>query len=120
MKSPVYATPRARVLLDDACADADRKTGLIFGEYDVRHALRTAANQAGFDGVRRKHLSPHDFRHAAITHAQEVSENIAGAAYMVGHKRKATTANYTHRRSTHGLAILEARFARYYTPNYTP
>ena len=112
-------TPRARALLDDACADAERRTGLIFGQYDVRRALRTAAKKAGFDGERRKHLSPHDFRHAAITHAQEVSQNIAGAAYMAGHKRTATTANYTHPRYTHGLAILEARFGDT-TPRTTP
>jgi site-specific recombinase XerC len=100
-------TPRAQALLDDACP---KDAGLIFGVYDYRRTLRTAAKKAGIDAARRKHLSAHDFRHAAITHSQEVSQNIAGASYMAGHKRTATTAAYTHPKYAAGRAILEARF----------
>ena len=45
-----------------------------------------------------------------VTHAQEVSQNIAGAAYMAGHKRTATTAAYTHPNYAAGVEILGARF----------
>jgi len=99
-------TPRARALLDDACPEK----GLIFGEYDYRRTLRAAAKKVGVDEERCKHLSAHDIRHAAVTHAQEVSQNIAGAAYMAGHRRTATTAAYTHPNYAAGLAILGARF----------
>ncbi|MBT8468287.1 MAG: site-specific integrase [Deltaproteobacteria bacterium] len=99
-------TPRARALLDDACPDK----GLIFGQYDYRRTLRAAARKVGIDPQRCKHLSAHDIRHAAVTHAQEVSQNIAGAAYMAGHKRTATTAAYTHPSYASGLAVLGARF----------
>ena len=99
-------TPRARALLDDACPEK----GLLFGEYDYRRTLRTAAKKVGIETARRKHLSAHDIRHAAVTHAQEVSQNIAGVSYMAGHKRTATTAAYTHPNYAAGLAILGARF----------
>jgi len=99
-------TRRARALLDDACPEK----GLIFGEYDYRRTLRAAAKKAGVDPQRCKHLSAHDIRHAAVTHAQEMSQNIAGAAYMAGHKRTATTAAYTHPNYASGLAVLGARF----------
>jgi integrase len=99
-------TPRARALLDDACPEK----GLIFGEYDYRRTLRAAAKKVGVEKERCKHLSAHDIRHAAVTHAQEVSQNIAGAAYMAGHKRTATTAAYTHPNYAAGLEILGARF----------
>ena len=39
-----------------------------------------------------------------------MSQNIAGASYMAGHKRTATTAAYTHPKYAAGRAILEARF----------
>jgi hypothetical protein len=56
------------------------------------------------------HGSAHEIRHAAVTHPQEVSQNIAGAAYVAGHKRTATTAAYTHPNYAAGLAVLGARF----------
>ncbi len=39
-----------------------------------------------------------------------MSQNIAGAAYMAGHKRTATTAAYTHPNYAAGVEILGARF----------
>ena len=83
---------------------------MIFGEYDPRSALRTAAKKAGIDGLRLKHLSAHDIRHAAVTHGQECSHNLAGVAYLAGHKRTATTAAYTHPGYRAAREVLEARF----------
>ncbi|MBW2222848.1 MAG: site-specific integrase [Deltaproteobacteria bacterium] len=60
--------------------------------------------------LRNDNLSAHDIRHAAVTHAQEVSQNIAGAAYMAGHKRTATTAAYTHPNYAAGLAMRDSVF----------
>jgi len=108
-------TPRSQALLDEACPDK----GLIFGVYDYRRALRAAAKNAGIEEARRKHLSAHDIRHAAVTHAQEVSQNIAGAAYMAGHKRTATTAAYTHPNYAAGVAIQSARFGFLHTDLHT-
>jgi len=84
--------------------------GLLFGRYDYRRTLRTAAKTAGLAADKRKYLSAHDVRHAAVTHAQEVSQNIAGAAYMAGHRRTATTAAYTHPNYAAGVATQHARF----------
>ena len=93
-------------LLDDTCSEKR----LLFGRYDYRRTLRTAAKTAGLPADKRKHLSAHDIRHAAVTHVQEVSQNIAGAAYMAGHRRTATTNAYTEPNYAAGLAILGARF----------
>ena len=60
-----------------------------------------------------------DIRHAAVTHAQEVSQNITGAAYMAGHRRTATTAAYTHPNYAAGLAIQRARFGFRHTKRHT-
>ena len=108
-------TARSTALLDDACPEK----GLLFGRYDYRRTLRTAARRAGLAPDKRKHLSAHDIRHAAVTHAQEVSQNIAGAAYMAGHRRTATTAAYTHPNYSAGLAIQRARFGFRHTKRYT-
>jgi len=108
-------TARSRALLDDTCPEK----GLLFGRYDYRRTLRTAAKTAGLPADKRKHLSAHDIRHAAVTHAQEVSQNIAGAAYMAGHRRTATTAAYTHPNYAAGLAIQHARFGFRHTKRHT-
>jgi site-specific recombinase XerC len=108
-------TARSRALLDEACPNE----GLLFGTYDYRRTLRAAAKKAGISEERRKHLSAHDIRHAAVTHAQEVSQNIAGAAYMAGHRRTATTAAYTHPGFAAGLAIQGARFGFRHTKRHT-
>ena len=96
-----------------------RRHRLLFGRYDYRRTLRTAAKTAGLPADKRKHLSAHDIRHAAVTHAQEVSQNIAGAAYMAGHRRTATTAAYTHPNYAAGLAIQRARFGFRHTKRHT-
>ena len=101
--------------MDDICPDK----GLLFGAYDYRRTLRAAANKAGLPADKRKHLSAHDIRHAAVTHAQEVSQNLAGTAYLAGHRRTATTAAYTHPNYAAGLAIQRARFRFRYTNRYT-
>jgi integrase len=101
----------AEVVSNGRTGNVARKTiELLFGAYDYRRTLRAAAKKAGISEERRKHLSAHDIRHAAVTHAQEVSQNIAGAAYMAGHRRTATTAAYTHPGFAAGLAIQGARF----------
>jgi len=92
---------------------------LLFGRYDYRRTLRTAAKTAGLPADKRKQLSAHDIRHAAVMHVQEVSQNIAGAAYMAGHRRTATTNAYTHPNYAAGVAIQHARYGFRHTKRHT-
>ena len=50
------------------------------------------------------------FRGDWVTDAQEVSQNLAGTAYLAGHRRTATTAAYAHPNYAAGVAIQRARF----------
>ena len=102
-------------LLDDTCSEKR----LLFGRYDYRRTLRTAAKTAGLPADKRKHLSAHDIRHAAVTHVQEVSQNIAGAAYMAAHRRTATTNAYTEPNYAAGVAIQHARYDFRHTKRHT-
>ena len=43
-----------------------------------------------------KHLSAHDFRHAALTHMAAVGSDLTAIGHVAGHKNATTTALYVH------------------------
>lgn len=82
----VPLSPRARAALDEACPDV----GLIFGRHDYRSEWRKAAKAAGLP----KTTAPYDLRHARATHLLEMTGNLPGTQYLLGHKHVSTTAKY--------------------------
>lgn len=101
---PLPLTVRAREALDSVCP----VSGVIFGRRDLRYTLKKAAMAAGLSGERAHHLSNHDFRHARITYATSQSTNLAGTAYLAGHRRVTTTNGYVHGRMDQAQAVLDA------------
>ena len=43
-----------------------------------------------------RHLSAHDFRHAALTHMAAVGSDLTAIGHIAGHKNATTTALYVH------------------------
>jgi len=85
-------------------------TGLIWGSFDCRAALRNAAHDAGcFTEQEMQHLSLHDLRHGALTELASVSPNLPGIAHLAGHKRVSTTTQYVHSNREQTRAVLNAR-----------
>jgi hypothetical protein len=56
------------------------------------------------------HLDARDFRHAAGTHMAEVSDNVAGIAFNMGHTDLRTTSQYVHPPKRSGDRVTQARF----------
>lgn len=96
---------RARQVLDAVVPDVGR----IFEAIDYRHALKHAALRAGLSQHRARHLSNHDWRHAALTHLGCTTTNLAGMAYLAGHKQVTTTARYVHADQAAAASVLESR-----------
>lgn len=88
---PVPLTPAARSALDGVAP----KQGPVFGEHDFRGFLNKAAKAAGLQDVADV-ISPYDMRHSRTTHLLEVSGDLPGTAYLVGHKQLTTTNIYGH------------------------
>lgn len=80
--------------------------GLIFGGHPYREVLKRAAVSAGLEDDRAHHVSNHDFRHAALTRLASRSNNLAGGAYLAGHKQVTTTARYVHGAERHVRQVL--------------
>lgn len=87
----VPLTAGARAALDSVYPEDG---GAIFPEADYRQTLRDAGRRAGLDEHRVARLSYHDFRHARTTHLLERTRNLAGVAFLVGHKNVTTTNRY--------------------------
>ena len=104
----VPLSARARAALDSVCPDE----GPIFPRGHFRHALLVAAKAAGLNEERSKHLSYHDFRHAALTHMASDSTDLVGMAFLAGHKHITTTAQYVHSHLKAAERALEAREKR--------
>lgn len=81
---------------DDAIFTAaesdDAHPWLPMSETNVRRIIREAALMAGI----AKKVSPHWFRHSAITTAEENGESLQGIRDWVGHSSIATTNGYLH------------------------
>jgi len=85
-------------------------TGLIWGSFDCRAALRNAARDGGcFIEQEVQHLSLHDLRHGALTELASVSPNLPGIAHIGGHKRVDTATKYVHSNREQTRAVLNAR-----------
>lgn len=101
-------------LTSEARAALDRCTpkggGQLFPEADYRETIRHAAREAGLEEHRAARLSFHDFRHARTTHLLERSRNLAGVAFLVGHKQITTTNRYTKPSQRAGEAVLVEAF----------
>lgn len=61
-------------------------------ESAIRHMIDMAALQAGV----QKKVSPHWFRHTALTHIQDNGVDIRKARDLAGHKNINTTSGYSH------------------------
>ena len=85
-------TPRAQRTLDAICP----KQGLIFHHFEYRRILAQAARKVLGTEHEAKHLSAHDFRHAALTHMAAVGSDLTAIGHIAGHKNATTTALYVH------------------------
>ena len=88
----VPLTPRASRALDQVCPDE----GLIFPRFEYRRILVQAARKVLATEHEAKHLSAHDFRHAALTHMAAVGSDLTAIGHVAGHKNATTTALYVH------------------------
>ena len=88
----VPLTPRARRALDSICPDE----GLLFRRFEYRRVLSRVARQVLGTEHEAKHLSSHDFRHAALTHMAAVGSDLTAIGHVAGHKNATTTALYVH------------------------
>jgi len=88
----VPLTPRASRALDEIYPDE----GLIFPRFEYRRILFQAARQVLATEHEAKHLSAHDFRHAALTHMAAVGSDLTAIGHIAGHKNATTTALYVH------------------------
>jgi integrase len=93
---------RAAAALDMVCP----QEGLIFGRISLRGVLKAAGIAAGLEPFRAHHLGYHTFRHARLTHLGERTTNLAGLAYLAGHKHVTTTALYVHAGRRAASALL--------------
>jgi integrase len=96
-------SPRAAEALDSAGPDK----GLIFPPSDFRASLRVAAAKAGLPPDQARHVSYHDFRHARLTHWASVTTDLAGMAYLAGHKHVSTTSLYVHAQKQAAEALVQ-------------
>lgn len=108
---------RAVPLSDRAAECLDRvgpKRGAVFGKVALLGTLRRAALDAGLPADVARHLSYHDIRHARATYWGEVTTDLNGMAFLLGHKHVTTTAGYVHarRKAAEQLVQLGADDAR--------
>lgn len=96
---------RAQEALDSVCPDE----GLVFGPGHYRHVLTAAAKAAGLSEHRARHLSYHDWRHAALTHMASTTTDLVGMAYLAGHRDVATTSRYVHANMKAAERVIAAR-----------
>ncbi|HZS38609.1 MAG TPA: site-specific integrase [Polyangia bacterium] len=97
-------TKHARVALDAVCPEI----GLIFGRHDHRNVLRAAARAAELPPEKADRISPYDFRHSRLTYLAENSTNLAGIAYLAGHKNVSTTNKYIRPTERAAELVLDA------------
>jgi integrase len=111
----VPLSARAREILNRHCP---KSRGLLFGSVRLHGVLGPAALVAGIAEDDAPKVSPHDIRHAALTHLTSMpGVPLAGAAYLGGHKHVSTTALYVHAAKSAAEVALNARNG---TPVGTP
>ena len=79
-------------MLDAICPEE----GLIFRRFEYRRILVQAARKVLATEHEARHLSAHDFRHAALTHMAAVGSDLTAIGHIAGHKNATTTALYVH------------------------
>ena len=89
----VPLTPRARRILDAICPDQ----GLIFRRFEYRRVLVQAARKVLTTEHEARHLSAHDFRHAALTHMAAVGSDLTAIGHVAGHKNALYMHNSGHK-----------------------
>ena len=97
-------TDAARAALDEVCPTK----GLLFGPMNLHCALKKAALAIGMDPDAAHHLSNHDFRHGRLTDMGEHTTELAGMAFLAGHKHVTTTAKYVHSSRRAGERVLRS------------
>ena len=102
---PVPLTARARAILDRHAPEA----GLIFGPSagDLRLYIKPAAEAAGLPPAKIATLSPYDLRHARATDLVDQTGDLAGPAYLLGHRQVTTTNRYAKGRLRHAEETLK-------------
>jgi integrase len=86
----VPLSPRAQEALDAVCPEV----GVIFGHHTFTGLLRKAARDAGLPKETASKLTAYDFRHSRATYWVEHSQNLAGVAFLLGHKEVTTLNKY--------------------------
>jgi len=103
----VPLSARAREALDSVCPDV----GTIFGGGAFRQTLRSAAARAKIAQEKAAGLTPYDLRHSRATYWVEHSQNLAGVAFLLGHRNVTTLNRYvrpSHRAAEQVLAQAAA------------
>jgi hypothetical protein len=86
----VPLTPTALAILEGVA-----EPGLpVFGGYDRRAYLKTAARAARLAPEKIRSLSVYDLRHARLTYWVEHGGSLTAVAYLAGHRQVTTTAIY--------------------------
>lgn len=110
----VPISDRAREILDRHTPDTP---GLLFGPTCIRLALEKAALEIGLPPEDARKVSPHDIRHAALSHLASLpNAPLAGISYIAGHLHVSTTALYVHAPRSAAEEVLAARGTRNGTP----
>jgi len=99
----VPLSDEAREALDAVCP----AEGLIFGDHDYREHIAKAAGLALPKEVADRFCGAH-LRSARLTHALEVSPNLAGVGYLAGQRSVHTTALYARQSARAARAVLDA------------
>lgn len=101
---PVPLTARARAILD---AHAPASGPIWGGAPDLRIYIKPAAKAAGLAPEKVATLSPYDLRHARATDLVDQTGDLAGPAYLLGHKQITTTNRYAKGRLRHAEETLK-------------
>lgn len=67
--------------------------GVIFGDHNFSKAIKRAA-KAMLGPVRGSRFAPYDFRHGRAQQLVDETGDLAGVAYVLGHKKLSTTDRY--------------------------
>jgi len=113
---PVPLTARARAILDRHAPGA----GPIWGGVpDLRLYIKPAASAAGLSPAKIATLSPYDLRHARATDLVDQTGDLAGPAYLLGHRQVTTTNRYARGRLRHAEETLKRLDPSTPTPDYS-
>jgi len=82
--------------------------GVVFGDHNFSKAIKRAAKSVlgPFRGAR---FAPYDFRHGRAQQLVDETGDLAGVAYVLGHKRLSTTDRYTRGSRRAAERVLRGR-----------